>query len=283
MASVSSGLGDRVGTGETRPGTGLLGTGLLGLGDPAPVEVLNRQGPASFLLVADHAGRLVPGKLGGLGLNEADSRRHIAWDIGVAALGEALAERLDAMLIRQRYSRLVIDCNRDPERDDAVPEVSDGTPVPANAALADAERAARVAEIHAPYHAAIAAELARRDAAGVDTVLVALHSFTPEMDGFARPWHAGVLYGGGDERFARAALAQLTAALAAPVGDNQPYAMDGIDHTVPFHCFGARRAPMRPYVEFEIRQDLLGDAAAIAKWADVLGPTLTAVLRATRP
>ena len=263
---MSSGLGDQSTTGAT----------LLGPGEPAPVEALNRQGTSSFLLVADHAGRLVPTKLGDLGLGEADARRHIAWDIGVAALGEALAARLDAMLIRQRYSRLVIDCNRDPERNDAVPEVSDGTPIPANAAMPDAERAARVAEIHAPYHAAIAAELARRDAAGADTVLVALHSFTPAMDGFARPWHAGVLYGGGDETFARAALAQLKGALNVPVGDNQPYAMDGIDHTVPRHCFGAGRAPDRSYVEFEIRQDLLGDAAAVEMWADVLSEVLRA-------
>ena len=255
------------------------GAGLLGAGDPAPVDPFNPCGSASFLLVADHAGRMVPEKLGDLGLSKAELRRHIAWDIGVAALGEALAQRLDAMLIRQRFSRLVIDCNRDPARPDAIPEISDGTPVPANIALTSIERAARIAEIHAPYHAAIAAELARRDAAGAPTVVVALHSFTPQMEGFARPWHAGVLYGGGDERFARAALAGLTAALDAPVGDNQPYAMDGIDHTVPMHCFAAKR----PYVEFEIRQDLLGDAAGIERWADILAPILTGALCTTQP
>ena len=262
---------------------GLLWPGLLGAGDPAPVEALNPRASASFLLVADHAGRLVPEKLGDLGLSEADSRRHIAWDIGVAALGEARAARLDAMLIRQRYSRLVIDCNRDPARPDAIPEISDGTPVPANTAMSAIERAARVAEIHAPYHAAIAAELARRDAAGAPTVVVALHSFTPAMEGFARPWHAGVLYGGGDERFARAALARLTAALDAPVGDNQPYAMDGIDHTVPLHCFAGAGGTGRAYVEFEIRQDLLGDAAAVERWADILAQILTDALRVTPP
>lgn len=243
---------------------------LLGANDPHPVEALNPQGRASFLLVADHAGRRVPEKLRDLGLSEADSSRHIAWDIGVAALGEALSARLDAMLIRQRYSRLVIDCNRDPERPDAIPPGSDGTPIDANAGLTESERAARIAEVHTPYHFAIAAELARRDAAGAQTVVVALHSFTPRMDAFDRPWHAGVLYGGGDESFARAALATLDAAVDAPVGDNQPYAMDGIDYTVPRHCFAAER----PYVEFEIRQDLLGDAPGIEHWADILDRVL---------
>lgn len=247
-------------------------TRLLGANDPHPVEALNPQGRASFLLVGDHAGRQVPARLGDLGLSEADARRHIAWDIGVAALGEALSARLDAMLIRQRYSRLVIDCNRDPERADAIPPVSDGTTVAANADLTAADRAARVAEIHAPYHAAIASELALRDAAGAQTVLVALHSFTPRMDGFDRPWHAGVLYSGGDERFARAALARLQKAVDAPVGDNQPYAMDGIDYTVPRHCFAAGRR----YVEFEIRQDLLSDEPGIARWAEILAGVLAA-------
>ena len=269
MASRAS--GGASGSGES----GEAHERLLGASDPAPVEALNPLGTASFLLVADHAGRLVPSKLGALGLSEADSRRHIAWDIGVAALGKALSARLDAMLVRQRYSRLVIDCNRDPMRVDAIPAVSDGTPIPANAALTSTARAGRVAEIHAPYHAAIAAELARRDAAAQPTVVVALHSFTPQMDGFARPWHAGVLYGGGDESFARTALARLVAAVDAPVGDNQPYAMDGIDYTVPHHCFAANRA----YVEFEIRQDLLGHAAAIERWADILAE----VLGVTRP
>ena len=268
MASIGS--GGASGSGDS----GQARERLLGASDPAPVEALNPLGTASFLLVADHAGRLVPQTLGTLGLGEADPSRHIAWDIGVAALGKALAMRLDAVLISQRYSRLVIDCNRHPERADAIPATSDGTPIPANEALTSTERAARVAEIHAPYHAAIGAELARRDAAGVRTVVVALHSFTPQMDGFARPWHAGVLYGGGDESFARVALARLTAALDAPVGDNQPYAMDGIDYTVPQHCFGAGRA----YVEFEVRQDLLGDAAGIERWAGILA----GVLRATR-
>ncbi len=243
---------------------------LLGANDPHPVETLNPQGRAPFLLVADHAGRLVPGKLGDLGLDEGDSARHIAWDIGVAALGEALSARLDAMLIRQRYSRLVIDCNRNPERPDAIPTVSDGTPIPTNSGLTASARAARVTEIHGSYHAAIATELARRDAAATPTVVVALHSFTPHMDAFDRPWHAGVLYGGGDESFARAALAQLTDAVDAAVGDNQPYAMDGIDYTVPRHCFPAAR----PYVEFEIRQDLLADAAGIEHWAQILDRVL---------
>jgi predicted N-formylglutamate amidohydrolase len=127
-----------------------------------------------------------------------------------------------------------------------------------------------VAAIHAPYQAAIAAELARRDAAGPIAILVSLHSFTPAMRGQKRPWQIGVLHHGGDASFALAALRLLEARGDLIVGDNQPYAMDGIDHTVPRHAFAARR----PYVEIEIRQDLLATEKQQAAWAEILAGLL---------
>jgi predicted N-formylglutamate amidohydrolase len=239
---------------------------MLAADEPAPAAARAGRDECPFVLVADHAGRAIPRALGDLGVSASEMERHIAWDIGVADLADALARRLDAPLVRQRYSRLVIDCNRDPARVDAVPEVSDGCAIPGNRG---ADRAARVAAIHAPYHAAIRGLLAERDARGVRSVVVALHSFTPQMNGFARPWHAGVLYGGGDERFAQAVLAALDETLDAPVGDNEPYAMVGTDYTVPHHCFAAGRA----YAELEIRQDLLPGAAE--RWTETLAGVLS--------
>ena len=243
---------------------------LLDADEPAPVRIINPNGRASFLLIGDHAGNLVPRALEPFGVAASDRTRHIGWDIGIARLGEVLADLLDATFIAQRYSRLVIDCNRAPDAIDAMPAVSDGTPIPANAALDAAARAARVAAIHAPYQSAIAAELARRDAEGGETVLVALHSFTPVMRGVARPWQIGVLHGGGDETYARAVLAKLEARGDLMVGDNEPYAMDMIDFTIPDHAFAAGRR----YVETEIRQDLLETEAQIRDWAEVLKQVL---------
>ena len=126
---------------------------------------------------------------------QAERARHIGWDIGAGELGLELGRALDATVVRQSYSRLVIDCNREPSRADAMPEISDGTPIPANVGLTPQARAARVANIHAPYHEAIAALL---DARGPrPTALLLLHSFTPVMRGHARPWRYGVLHNGG--------------------------------------------------------------------------------------
>ena len=244
---------------------------LLAPDEPGPAIVRTGSPGCRFVLVADHAGNAIPRALGNLGLGEADRTRHIAWDIGIAGVAEALAERLGAPLVCQRYSRLVIDCNRDPARADAIPQVSDGSAIPGNLALESGQRAARIAAIHAPYHAAIATALAGQNR---PPILFALHSFTPAMNGFARPWHAGVLHDRGDTRFSAKVLAGLRARLDVPVGDNEPYAMDGIDFTVPHHCYAAER----PYAEIEIRQDLIADRLGQERWADLLAAVLVAAL-----
>ncbi len=238
------------------------------------MAIVNPRGRSPFLLIGDHAGNRVPVALGTLGLEPAERERHIAWDIGIAGLGERLGERLDAVFLHQRYSRLVVDCNRSPAQHDAIAAVSDRTPIPANAALTDTDRAQRFAEIHEPYQAAIAAEIARRDAAGQPTVLIALHSFTPALRGAApgtvRPWQIGVLHDSGDTAFAHAMLARLRLEENLTVGDNEPYRMDLIDYTVPRHAYPGRR----PYAELEVRQDLIADPAGQDAWADRLARIL---------
>jgi predicted N-formylglutamate amidohydrolase len=206
--------------------------------------------------------------LGDLGVAAAEMDRHIAWDIGVAGLGSRLAELLDAPFVAQRYSRLVIDCNRDPMRPDACPEVSDGTTIPANVDLSPRDRQARIDEVFQPYHDAIASEVAGRSA------IVALHSFTPSMAGFQRPWRFGVLHLE-DSALSRAMLARLRAEPGiGEVGDNQPYRMDGTDFTVPHHAHGRGL----DYVELEVRQDVIAGAAGQAAVARLLGRLLPLAL-----
>src|SRR5690349_13735341 len=132
---------------------------LLAADDPPPVAIYNGHGQSPLLLVADHAGSFFPRALGRLGISAGEAARHIALDIGIAGLARILADALDATLIQQNYSRLVIDCNRPPGAATSIPEVSELTPIPGNAALSAAERSAREQEIFRPYHDAIAAEL----------------------------------------------------------------------------------------------------------------------------
>ncbi|MFS3136710.1 N-formylglutamate amidohydrolase [Gluconacetobacter sacchari] len=243
---------------------------LLGADDPQPVRVHGRTGRSPFVLVSDHAGRAVPARLGDLGVPAPEWERHIAWDIGMAGMGRMLASSLETVLIEQVYSRLVIDCNRAPGHPTSIVRASDGTVVPGNAGLDAAAERERVERIFRPYHDRITAELDARREAGLPTVLVALHSFTPEMDGAARPWHAGILHNH-DPRFGLIVKELLDREPGLLVGDNEPYALtDTSDHTVPFH--GEARG--LPHVELEIRQDLVADAAGQSAWAGRLARLL---------
>ena len=247
---------------------------LLGPDDPPPFTVHHAHGDSPFVLIADHAGQRIPARLRDLGLPQAELDRHIGWDIGIAGVAERLSEKLDAFALLQTYSRLVIDCNRPLQAPGSIAAVSDGTRVPGNEGLGDAARAVRALEIFAPYHARIERELDRRSGQPVAPVLVSLHSFTPTFAGFARPWHAGVLYNR-DTRLAFALLAALRAEPGLVVGDNEPYAVsDATDFAIPVH--GEQRGLL--HVELEIRQDLIADAPGQEEWAGRLARILPALL-----
>jgi predicted N-formylglutamate amidohydrolase len=245
---------------------------LLDHDEPAPVTIDNEAGRSVFFLTCDHAGRMIPRRLDRLGLPEHETARHIAWDIGIGAVGRQLSRLLDAAVVLQTYSRLVIDCNRDPKVPSSIPEISEVTQIPGNRGLTETARAARVNGIFRPYHETISAALDRRAAAGRASALVALHSFTPVFKGVARPWHAAVLYNR-DARLAHLLFELLSAEDGLFIGENEPYAVSDLtDYTVPVH--GERRG--LPHVEIEIRQDQITDPADQVLWAERLARLLPA-------
>jgi len=235
---------------------------LLAHGEPEPVTVYNSQGRSPFLLVADHAGHAIPRALGRLGLDPADLKRHIAYDIGIAGVARLLGSALGAMLIQQNYSRLVIDCNRPLTAPSSIPAVSETTPIPGNADVSEADRAARTKEIFAPYHERIETEIKLRQRVRRPTVLIALHSFTPAFKGVKRPWHAAVLYNR-DPRLSRHLMAVLKRERGLVIGNNEPYQVSDVtDYTIPEH--GERRG--LPHTLIEIRQDLIAEERGQNTW-----------------
>ncbi len=227
------------------------------------MRALHEGGRSNILLLGDHAGNAIPASLGDLGLSRRDRVRHIAWDLGVLALGTELATALDATFIWQPFSRLVIDCNRDPLSEAAMSKVSDQTSVAGNAVLSEAERDLRRKAIHRPYHQRIADEIAARRARGTSPVLVALHSFTPVLANQRRPWHIGILHDAGEVSLSLAMLRRLNREPSLMVGDNEPYRMNGTDYTIARHAY----PNALPYIEVEFRQDLLAHAEKIRHWA----------------
>jgi predicted N-formylglutamate amidohydrolase len=239
---------------------------LLSREDVPPVHEDNAAGSSPFLLTSDHYGRSIPRVLGDLGLPASELTRHIAWDVGIAGLAEALSKHLDAHLIAQRYSRLVIDCNRPPRAPGSIPRISEATVIPRNEGLTRDAIEARHQQIFDPYHRRIAEVIEQRLRDHRPTVLVSLHSFTPVYAGIARPWHIGTLYHR-DTKLPPLLLKLLRAEADLVVGDNEPYAVsDETDYTIPVH--GEARGLMNSGLE--IRQDLIADPAGQASWADRL-------------
>ncbi|HEX4259877.1 MAG TPA: N-formylglutamate amidohydrolase, partial [Acetobacteraceae bacterium] len=211
-------------------------TELLAPDEASPVRVLRHDGSSDLFFTADHAGRAIPRSLGRLGLPASDLDRHIAWDIGIAGVTERLSAALDATAVLQTYSRLVIDCNRNPSVPSSIPDISESTPIPGNLDLTPEQRNARQAAIFTPYHARIRALLDARQAASRRTVYVAMHSFTPVFKGESRAMQVGVLYNR-DARLACIMLDLLRAEGDLVVGDNAPYAVSDVtDYGVPEHA-----------------------------------------------
>ena len=235
-------------------------------------ELVHAEGPGPILLLCDHASNFIPAAFGALGLSGDSLRSHIAWDPGAAGLTRELSRRLDCPAILASASRLLIDCNRDPADWDAIVESGEATPIPGNAGLCAAERAARAAACHAPFHDAITAA---RIAGGARlAAMVSIHSFTPEYHGERRPWHIGLVHNA-DHRLAHSLLPQLAADAALTVGDNLPYGPgDGVYYTLARH---AERHGLAALM-IEIRHDLLATRAGQSAWAQRLAPMLSAAV-----
>jgi predicted N-formylglutamate amidohydrolase len=237
---------------------------------PAFLEA-RRHGRSNFLVLVDHASARIPRRLGNLGLRPSDLRRHIAWDIGALGVATRVAAALDAALVAQNYSRLVIDCNRDPQLPTSIPIVSEATAILGNIDLSEAEIAARRETVFWPYHNRVRGLIEERLAAGRPCIVVAQHTMTDVYKGQRRPMHAAVLYNR-DRRFAGLVLDRLRGESGLIVADNEPYFVsDATDFTIPYHA----EARGLPHVEIEIRQDLVTAEAGQAEWA----VRITAALR----
>ncbi len=232
--------------------------------DPDPVEWISSAGGLPVVLVCEHAGRAVPHRLGDLGLVPEMIDLHIGWDIGAAAVTRAMARDLGCTAILQRYSRLVIDCNRPTSAPDSIPRVSDGVFVPANDQISAGEHAARISDIFAPFDAAITKALT----APVRLVL-AIHSFTPRLATVPidRPWHIGFLFRGDTATPTRLANSVAMRRPDLIIGMNQPYQIDDAsDWFVPHHGEGSGL----PHALVEIRHDLIRDPAGQEEMASLL-------------
>jgi predicted N-formylglutamate amidohydrolase len=212
----------------------------------------------------DHASNHIPVELNDLGLPVSELARHIAWDLGAAGVTAVLSEIFDAPAILCRISRLVIDCNRQLKHPNLIPEISDGTVIPGNLGLSEAERELRIERWFQPYHDAVEGILLERESRGVPTIAISVHSMTDSLAGVPRPWQIS-LSSHLDRTLTDSVLTELRRDGEVVVGDNQPYDLDpSVDYSTPFHAL--RRG--LPYLQVEFRQDEISDASGQRRWAE---------------
>ena len=241
-------------------------------GDPPPFHMRPGRADSPVVFVCDHASCALPACLGGLGIPEAELRDHIGWDPGAAAVAGLLAARFDAPAVRSGYSRLVIDCNRDPGDPTSILEESDGVAVPGNRDLDAAARAWRRDALFEPYHARIEDML---DGCLALRAFVSVHSFTPQLSGGEpRPWHVGTFWNE-SEALARPFMAALASEAGVVVGDNLPYSgRSRRGYTTRRHAEPRGMA----HIGLEIRNDLIRNEAGAALWARRIGDALEAAV-----
>ncbi|NMG40132.1 N-formylglutamate amidohydrolase [Chelativorans sp. ZYF759] len=236
----------------------------------SPFHMIDGDRTRGMILIADHARRDLPDEYASLGLPAAEFDRHIAYDIGVEPVTTGLAQMLGVPAIMATYSRLLIDPNRGEDDPTLIRQLYDGTIVPGNYPMPPAEREKRLAAFHRPYHDAVSSLVKSvATASGKSPFIVSVHSFTPSMQGIARPWHAGILWDS-DARAAHLLIERLSAEVGLVVGDNEPY--DGAlrGDTMFRHAIANGYA----HALIEIRQDLIAEERGVAEWVERLGPIL---------
>jgi predicted N-formylglutamate amidohydrolase len=235
--------------------------------EETPLIAVNAEGRSPYVLICEHASRHLPKRLGTLGLPEPELHRHIAWDIGAENVARLLSRLIDAPLLMQRYSRLAYDCNRPPESPDAIPEVSELTPIPGNRKLAPDDRLARIREIYRPFHDGVSALLDRRAAQGLTSLVVSIHSFTPVYKGKPRSVELGILH----DRDATLSSKLIKSFPNIDARLNEPYGpKDGVLHSLNVHGF----ARGLQHAMIEIRNDLVDTDRRQDEWAQRLSVPL---------
>ncbi len=232
--------------------------------------VIGKEADSPFVVVCEHAGLLLPEALGDLGLSDAQLHSHIAWDPGAAMVAELLADNLDATLVKQRYSRLVYDCNRPPSSGDAMRVLSESTEIPGNHDLSKEEKLWRTEHIYNAFHQVVSEQLDRRP----KPVMITIHSFTPEYNGVLRTVDVGMLHDA-DSRLADALLAHAAFDQGVLVRRNEPYGPeDGVTHTLIKH--GQSRGILNVMVE--IKNTLIAEEKSQQRYADQLAQMIKAAV-----
>lgn len=248
---------------------------LLGKSDLPPIEIVNENSSFPVLLLCEHAGFAIPKALENLGVSNEVLMSHRGWDIGAEEVARGVSDKLNAPLILQRYSRLVIDSNRPPYSSTSIPSESDGVRIPANANVSEIERCLRIEEIFDPMNAAIESMFKSNHW----KACFSIHSFTPVLNKEIRPWQAGFI-----SRKDHKTPESLINAIHSQFSEmklvvNKPYQID--DDTDWFIPAYAEKHSLT-HALIEIRNDQISNSIGAEQWSNLLTDAIIHILEAVK-
>jgi predicted N-formylglutamate amidohydrolase len=242
----------------------------------APVPSPPRAGRRVLILTCEHASNHIPKEwAAAFRGKEKLLASHRGFDLGAKEVASGLARLLDAPLLSGTASRLLVDLNRSPGHPRRFSEISRCFP--------ESERRLILQQEYLPHRAAVEQAISLSKRRGIAVVHVAIHSFTPVLNGVRRTADIGLLFDprrAGESALCRAwkvAILRLEPGLRVRL--NYPY--KGVSDCLPTALRRTHDSLSYVGVEVELCDALLGTHPGVAHAVKTLGAALTHVLSDT--
>ncbi|HMP78237.1 MAG TPA: N-formylglutamate amidohydrolase [Pirellulaceae bacterium] len=222
-----------------------------------------------LLLTCEHAGFEIPAEFASSFADAGDVlRSHRGWDPGALDVAAYLSRSLAAPLIATRVSRLLVETNRSRSHPKLFSEFVKALPV--------AKRDSILQQYYFPHRQSVVEWIKPHVQARKTVLHVAVHSFTPVLNGEVRLCDVGLLYDPqrtGERKFCRGwKQAMLANSPGWRVRMNYPYrgAADGLTTCL------RKMFPRQSYlgIELELNQLLVVEPAKIKTVRKLLAATL---------
>ena len=217
-----------------------------------------------ILFIADHASNFIPNSLSDLSLQKDLLNSHIAYDLGAKELCISLSNFFNSKYILGKYSRLIIDLNRDMSDPTLIPEIVERKIITKNINLSIQNKRKRITEIYKPYHQKIKSAIINNNI----KILISIHSFNPIFKKKKRNIHFGIL-SNQDRRLSDYVIVEMKRR-KLKVGDNEPYEGNLIGDTMYKH--GLKNKLHHTLIE--VRNDLLSSSTKIHRISSILKKVL---------
>jgi predicted N-formylglutamate amidohydrolase len=213
-------------------------------------EVVVSAQPRRIVLTCEHASGRLPEPWQWSEADRQLQQTHWCYDIGAAELVRGMIARLGGVGVLARFTRLLIDANRELDSSTLIRPIAEGHEVDFNRNVSQTDRDTRISGYYQPYHEALNRWVTQTP----KVPLVAIHTFTDCFEGKMRDMEIGILFDRDEELAVLVCESLRRAGFATAL--NAPYSgVQGMMYSVSRHADQhARKA-----LEIEVRQDLSGD------------------------